>query len=68
MKIVETIDGSDIFDRCGIGLRKCSDQTPCPIHFQYKIVKEKIRDLLTEKTLAELCQDVENGQSIVTYK
>ena len=68
IKIVEIIDGLDIFDRCGIGLKKCSDATPCPIHFEYKKVKEKIRSVLTEKTLTQLCQDVEKGQSIVTYK
>jgi len=68
MKIVDTIDGLDIFERCGMGLKKCSDKTPCPIHFEYKLVKERVRNLLTEKTLAELCQDVEKGQSIVTYK
>ena len=67
LKIVETIDGLDIFERCGIGLKKCSDKTPCPIHIEYKIVKERIKNMLTEKTLAELCQDVEKGQSIVSY-
>lgn len=68
IKIVEIIDGLDIFDRCGIGLKKCSDKTPCPIHFDYKLVKNNIRSLLSEKTLAELCEDVNRGQSIVTYK
>ncbi|MDN5216620.1 Rrf2 family transcriptional regulator [Fulvivirgaceae bacterium BMA12] len=68
IKVVELIDGLDILDRCGIGLKQCSDKTPCPIHFDYKIVKEKIRHLLNEKTLLELCQDVEEGKSIVSYK
>lgn len=68
VEIVKIIDGLDILDRCGIGLKKCSDKTPCPIHFDYKIVKEKIRQLLQEKTLSELCQDVEDGKSIVNYK
>lgn len=68
IKIVEIIDGLDIFERCGIGLKKCSDKTPCPIHFDYKVVKDKIKNLLSEKTLSELCLDVNRGQSIVTYK
>ena len=68
IKIVDIIDGLDMFDRCGIGLKKCSDATPCPIHFEYKIVKEKIKSVLTDKTLSELSQDVKEGQSIVTYK
>jgi len=66
--IVEIVDGLNIFDNCGIGLKKCSDKTPCPIHFDFKTVKEKIRNLLTEKTLLQLCDDVEKGESIVTYK
>ena len=68
IKIVEIIDGLSMFDNCGIGLKKCSDKTPCPIHFEYKIVKEKIKNLLSEKSLSELCEDVAHGKSIVTYK
>ena len=67
IRIVELIDGLDIFNRCGIGLKECSDQTPCPIHFEYNTVKEKIRNLLSEKTLLELCKEVNQGLSIVTY-
>ncbi|GJM30842.1 MAG: hypothetical protein DHS20C17_34770 [Cyclobacteriaceae bacterium] len=67
IKIVELIDGLEIFSRCGIGLKKCSDHTPCPIHFDYNVVKEKIRQLLSKKTLAELCDDVSQGRSIVNY-
>ncbi|TDI69139.1 MAG: Rrf2 family transcriptional regulator [Bacteroidetes bacterium] len=68
IKVVELIDGLDIFDRCGIGLKKCSDKTPCPIHFDFKVVKEKIRQVLTEKTLSELCDDVDKGLSIVSFR
>jgi len=68
MKIVEITDGLDVFDRCGIGLKACGDKKPCPIHFEYKKVKEKTIELLSTKSLAELCEDVESGQSIVTYK
>ncbi|MEP1095575.1 MAG: Rrf2 family transcriptional regulator [Cyclobacteriaceae bacterium] len=68
MKIVELTDGLDIFDRCGIGLKKCSDKTPCPIHFEYKLVKDKTREILSTKTIYQLCEDVKNGHSIVTYK
>ncbi|MDA0195611.1 MAG: Rrf2 family transcriptional regulator [Bacteroidetes bacterium] len=68
IKIVEITDGLDIFDLCGIGLKVCSDDTPCPIHFEYKVVKNKTKELLNTKTVSELCEDVEKGQSIVTYK
>ncbi len=68
MEIVKIIDGMDIFDRCGMGMKICSDAAPCPIHHEFKIVKEKIRNILVKKTIAELCKDVEEGKSIVSYK
>jgi len=67
-QIVEIIDSSKMFDRCGIGLKTCSDLSPCPIHNDYKLVKDKIRKLLSEKTVAELCEDVKNKKSIVSLK
>ena len=68
IKVVDTIDGLEIFNRCGIGLKKCSDKSPCPVHFEFKAVKDKIRQVLTEKTLAELSDDVEAGRSIVAFR
>ncbi|MBW8050876.1 MAG: Rrf2 family transcriptional regulator [Cytophagales bacterium] len=68
LEIVKIVDGLDIFDKCGIGLKTCSDKNPCPIHNDFKIVKNKIRQLLSEKTVAELCEDVKNGSAIVNLK
>ena len=66
--IVEITDGMEIFDRCGIGLKACSDSSPCPIHFEYKIVKEKIKDLLQTKSVSNLIKDIEAGKSIVAFR
>ena len=59
--IVNTIDGKDVFEECGLGLSKCSSTHPCPIHDDYKKGREIIRDLFTHKTIYALCQPVENG-------
>jgi Rrf2 family protein len=68
-KIVEIVDGLDIFDRCGIGLKVCSDETPCPIHHKYKILKEDIKNLLKEKTVATLSDEIRDGVSnIIQYE
>ena len=68
MEVVDVIDGHQIFDRCGIGLRACSDESPCPIHHEYKIIKTKVQQVLSQKTLAELSEDVERGTAIITFK
>jgi Rrf2 family transcriptional regulator, iron-sulfur cluster assembly transcription factor len=63
--VVEIIDGPDLFDMCGIGLKKCSDEEPCPVHHEYKIIKNRIKKLLCEKSLAELAEDIKNGLAII---
>ena len=65
--IVEITDGPSILERCGIGLKECSDKSPCPIHFDYQVVKDKIREVLQSKSLKDLIKDVESGKSIVAY-
>jgi len=66
-EIVEITDGSEIFSRCGIGLKECSDASPCPIHFEFQLVKDKISDLLENKSVSDLIKDIESGKSIVAY-
>lgn len=66
IEIIEAIDGLDIFNECGIGFKKCNDDHPCPIHYEYKEVRKKIRNLFENKTLKQLTEDVESGESIVT--
>jgi len=59
--IVDTIDGKDLFTRCGLGLSECSLTHPCPIHNDYKTGRELIRELFTTKTINVLCGPVEDG-------
>lgn len=61
IKIVDTIDGKDIFNECGLGLSKCSSKHPCPIHDDYKKGREVIQNLFKTKTISVLCEPVENG-------
>lgn len=68
LDIVSVIDGLEMFDRCGIGLRACSDENPCPIHHDYKVIKSRVRQVLTLKTLAELSKDVERGSAIIAIR
>jgi Rrf2 family protein len=32
LEIVDSIDGLDIFNQCGIGFKECDPSDPCPIH------------------------------------
>lgn len=62
LEIVEAIDGLDIFKQCGIGFQKCNPDKPCPIHNDYKKIRDKVYKLFEEKTLVALNEEIKNDQ------
>lgn len=59
-EIVTAIDGDKLLTGCGLGLDSCSEKTPCPIHKEFKKVRNEIRELLQSAKLAELQVELEN--------
>lgn len=58
LDIVKCIDGSSLVNDCLMGLKKCNEKTPCPLHFQYKSIKVKLIDLLATSTIEELKEKI----------
>lgn len=61
INIVEAIDGKEVFKQCGLGLSKCSSTHPCPIHNDYKAVRDLFEKLCRDKKMKDLCKPVNNG-------
>jgi Rrf2 family protein len=61
INIIEAIDGKEIFKQCGLGLSKCSATHPCPIHDDYKLVRDLFEKLCREKRISDLCDPVNEG-------
>lgn len=61
MNIVEAIDGKDVFKQCGLGLSKCSSSHPCPIHDEYKVVRDLFENMCRKNTINDLCKPVNKG-------
>jgi Rrf2 family protein len=61
INIVEAIDGKQVFKECGLGLSKCSEKHPCPIHHQYKEGREIIENLFNQKKISDLSLSVNSG-------
>lgn len=62
-QIVACIDGEDIYNMCGLGLRHCSASHPCPLHNQFKIVRDNLKQTLQTTNLASLAVSIEGGLS-----
>ena len=59
--IIFAIDGTEIFDQCGLGLSKCSATHPCPIHNDYKNVRDQFKEMCTSNKISDLCETVNDG-------
>lgn len=51
--IVRAVDGDKLFTGCGLGLKTCSEKTPCPLHDEFKIIRKKVHQMLESATVAE---------------
>ncbi|MBC6490372.1 RrF2 family transcriptional regulator [Flavihumibacter stibioxidans] len=61
MHVIDAIDGKEVFDECGLGLSKCSATHPCPIHNDYKIVRDLFQDMCRQKRISDLYEPVNEG-------
>lgn len=63
--VIDAIDGIDVLDRCGLGLRLCDDSSPCAIHHEFKPNRDAITSLMYTKTLEDIVSDIESGKCIM---
>ncbi|MFN8298358.1 MAG: Rrf2 family transcriptional regulator [Chitinophagales bacterium] len=66
MEIVEAIDGMGAFERCGLGLKECSEDHPCPIHKEFKSYSARLKNLLTYKTVQEMAKSLAEGRTFIS--
>lgn len=59
--IVQAIDGDTIYNGCGLGLKKCNDQLPCPVHTQFKEIRDNLKNMLETTTIHSLTPDFGKG-------
>jgi Rrf2 family protein len=59
MTIIRIIDGDDLFDRCLITNKLCSelDVSHCAIHNHYESVRKSMKEMFTEHTIGKLAHE-----------
>jgi Rrf2 family protein len=61
IKIINAIDGPELFDQCGLGLSNCSSTHPCPIHEEYKVIRVQFKSMCMGKKISDLGATLDNG-------
>ncbi|HQX95350.1 MAG: Rrf2 family transcriptional regulator [Chitinophagaceae bacterium] len=57
---------SEVLDKCVLGLNKCSETKPCPMHLKYKVIKVQIIKLFESKTIQHLADEMDNGANLTS--
>lgn len=60
-KIVSSIDGDEIFEKCGLGLKECNETKPCPAHFKFKHIRNNLNEMLQMTTVSDLTTKLNSG-------
>jgi Rrf2 family protein len=57
--IIKIIDGDDLFDRCLISDKSCTEMAgnPCSIHKHYEPIRENLRKMFEEHTIRQLAEE-----------
>lgn len=59
--IITALEGDNIFTGCGMGLSYCSESNPCPLHHEFKKVRNQITHMLYKTTIGEFNSELLNG-------
>lgn len=66
--VIKAIDGSAKFDECFLGLSKCSDENPCPVHFIVSPFKENILKNFRDKTISQYVEEIKTSGKVISLK
>lgn len=59
--VVEAVDGKSIFTGCGLGLAYCSETNPCPLHHEFKAIRNQLKDLLEQTRIIDFSENLNLG-------
>ncbi|MCG9971925.1 RrF2 family transcriptional regulator [Christiangramia crocea] len=60
-EIVKAIDGDSIMNGCALGLEKCSEEHPCPLHYDFTEIRSNLKHMLENTTILELTSRLDSG-------
>ena len=66
--ILQVMGEDEVLEKCVLGLKLCSEVQPCPMHTQYKTIKQQLIKLFVLKTIQQLADATKDGEVFITNK
>lgn len=65
LEIVEAIDGDAVYNGCGLGLKECNSEKPCPVHDHFISIREDLKRMLKTTSLSDLTKGLSSGEVVL---
>lgn len=66
--VLQAMGEDDLLDKCVLGLKLCSEVQPCPMHEQYRTIKQQLIQLFVTKTIQQLADEIKVGKVYINNK
>ena len=63
MEIIKAIDGDTFFYSCAFGFSSCNCDNPCPMHEDFKVVRDGFSEMVIRLTVQSMAQKVLQGKA-----
>ncbi|MFS4418046.1 RrF2 family transcriptional regulator [Maribacter sp. 2307ULW6-5] len=60
-QIVNAIDGKKIYAGCGLGLKECNADKPCPVHDKFVDIRNDLAQMLQRTSLFQMTEGLQTG-------
>ena len=60
-QIVYAIDGNNVYEGCGLGLKRCNSNEPCPVHDKFIQIRADLKEMLESTSLYDMTMGLEEG-------
>jgi Rrf2 family protein len=64
-EVIKLVEGQKFFGRCGLGMKKCSDENPCPLHDQFVKIRNAFLSLVEKETISSMASKVRSGEAVL---
>lgn len=64
--VLEAMEEDEVLEKCVLGLAVCSETKPCPMHSEYKVIKQQLIQLFSKKTIQQLAEEMKSGEVFVS--
>ena len=64
-EIVKEIDGDKIFTGCGLGLKECSEDHPCPVHHEFKSIRNNLQKMLVNMKIGDFVEQLDAQEAFL---